>query len=172
MPKEEKVRLVELLEKEISGSQALLLTDYRGLSVADITALRRKLQESGAEYRVVKNTLFRRAAQEVSVSGLTEMLEGPTAVAFVRDDPVATAKVLVDFIKEHKVPVIKGAYVEGQIISPSQVEDLAKIPPRPVLYAQMLGAMQSPISNLAGILHAMMSNLVYTLQSICEKKAA
>jgi len=172
LPKEDKIRLVESLEQQIRESCALLLTDYRGLSVAEITTLRRKLQESTAEYKVVKNTLFKRAAEQAQIPDLGAMLEGPTAMVFVRGDAVTTARTLYEFIKEFKIPVVKGGYVEGQVLPAEQIEQLAKIPPRPVLYSQMLGAMQSPIVGLVSTLQGMISNLVYTLQAVAEKKAA
>lgn len=172
MPKEEKVQAVSKLEEDIRNSSALLLTDYRGLNVSEITDLRRKLREAGAEYKVVKNTLFKRAIDETLGISFDNLLEGPTAVAFVHNDAVAVAKVITDFMKEHKTLAIKAGYIEGQVFGSAQVEQLSKIPPRPVLYAQLLGSMQSPIVNLVGTLQGVVSNLVYTLQAVADKKAA
>ncbi|MCL6518608.1 MAG: 50S ribosomal protein L10 [Armatimonadetes bacterium] len=174
LPKEEKVEAVRRLEEDIRSSSGLLLTDYRGLNVSDITDLRRKLREAGAEYKVVKNTLFKRAVAQAQTSGinLDELLEGPTAVAFVHNDPITVAKVLTDFMKEHKTLAIKGGYIEGQVYGAAQIEQLSKIPAKPVLYAQLLGSMQSPIVNLVGTLQGVISNLVYTLQAVADKKAA
>jgi len=172
LPNEEKAEAVSRLEEDIRGAVSLLLTDYRGLNVSEISDLRRKLRESGAEYKVVKNTLFKRAAAQASEINLDELLEGPTAVAFVHHDPVVVAKALTDFMKDHKTLSLKGGYVEGQLYAADQIEQLSKIPPRPVLYARMLGCMQSPMSNLVGTLQGVVSSLVYTLQAAAEKKAA
>ncbi|MDH7482588.1 MAG: 50S ribosomal protein L10 [Armatimonadota bacterium] len=172
MPKQEKVEAVSRLEEDIRSSSGLLLTDYRGLNVSEITDLRRKLREAGAEYKVVKNTLFKRAVAQTSGINLDELLEGPTAVAFIHNDPITAAKVLTDFMKEHKTLAIKGGYIEGQVYGAAQIEQLSKIPAKPVLYAQLLGSMQSPIVNLVGTLQGVVSNLVYTLQAVADKKAA
>lgn len=172
MPREDKVQAVQELREDIQGSTALLLTDYRGLTVSQISELRRKLREAGSEYKVVKNTLFKLAAQDVIASDLTALLEGPTAVAFVHADPIASAKAIMDFMRENKIPTIKGGVVEGHLYGADQIQALSKVPPKEVLLAQLMGSMQSPISNLVGTLQGTISNLVYTLQAISEKKAA
>ena len=172
MPREDKIEMVEELTEQVKSADALILTDYRGLDVKQITALRKKLREAGAEYRVVKNTLLKRAASDISGPELDRLLEGPTAVAFVHGDPVAIARAVSDYIREHKMPALKGGYVEGSLLDAVRVEQLSKIPPKQVLYAQLLGSMQSPITGLVGTLQAMVSNLVYTLQAVADKKAA
>ena len=172
MPKEEKIEAVQELRKSIEGSSSLLLTDYRGLTVSEITALRRSLRESGADYKVVKNTLFKLAAEKLADSGVYDLLAGPTAVAFVHNDPIAPAKKIMDFAREHKDLEVKGGYVEGRLLTADQVQALSKIPPKEILLAQLLGSMQSPISGLVGTLQGLMSNLVYTLQAVSDQKAA
>lgn len=172
MPKEAKVQLVDELREEIKGSKAFLLTDYRGLTVSEISALRRNLRNSGAEYKVVKNTLFELAAQELGEESIAQYLEGPTAVAFVQDDPIAPAKAIVDFMRDHKALSIKGGFVEGHLYGADQIQALSKIPPRDILLSQMIGAFQSPIAGLVGTLQGVMSNLVYTLQAVADQKAA
>lgn len=172
MPREDKVQLVRELRETIEGSSALILTDYRGLTVGDITALRRKLREVGAEYRVVKNTLFQLAAVDLGYSDLSSYLSGPTAVAFVHNEPVAPAKALMDFIREHKIPRVKGGLVEGKTYGPEQIQALSKIPPKEILVSQLLGSVQAPITGLVGTLNGLVANLVYTLQAVSEKKAA
>lgn len=172
MPKEEKIEAVQELRKNIEGSSSLLLTDYRGLTVSEITNLRKNLRGAGAEYKVVKNTLFRLAAEKLADSGVYDLLAGPTAVAFVQNDPIAPAKAIMDFAKEHKELEVKGGYVEGRLLSAEQIQALSKIPSKEVLLAQLLGSMQSPISGLIGTLQGLMSNLVYTLQAVSDQKAA
>jgi len=172
LPKEEKVRLVDELRENINSSSALLLTDYRGLTVSEITALRRNLRETGTEYKVVKNTLFEMAAQGIVDSLLVELLKGPTAVAFVHNDPIAPAKAIVDFMRDHKALSIKGGVVEGQFCSGDQIQALSKVPPLEILIGQLMGAIQSPITGLVGTLQGCMSNLVYTLQAVVDQKAA
>lgn len=172
MPKEVKFGLVNELREDINGSSALLMTDYRGLTVSEVTILRRRLRETGTEYKVVKNTLFERAAEQMAEIGITKLLEGPTAVAFVHNDPIAPAKAIVEFMLTHKAMSIKGGIVEGQLYDAAQIQALSKVPPREVLLSQMLGAMQSPIAGLVGTLQGCISNLVYTLQSVADQRAA
>ena len=172
LPKEVKVEQVRELREEIEGSKALLLTDYRGLTVSEITTLRRKLREAGAEYKVVKNTLFHLAAEGLVSSEIDRLLAGPTAIAFVSVDPIAPAKTISDFMREHKAMSIKGGYFEGMVYNPEQVQALAKIPPKEVLIAQAVGAIASPLSGLVGTLQGVISNFVYTLQAVADQKAA
>lgn len=172
MQKEEKVELVRELRENINESNALLLTDYRGLKVSEISALRRNLREIGAEYKVVKNTLFELAAEGISDTGIIQLLEGPTAIAFVHNDPIASSKAIVDFMRVHKALSIKGGIVEGQLYGADQIRALSTVPPREILISQMMGAIQSPITNLVGTLQGCLSNLVYTLQAVADQKAA
>ncbi|HUV04264.1 MAG TPA: 50S ribosomal protein L10 [Armatimonadota bacterium] len=172
LPRQDKVELVRELRETIQGASALILTDYRGLTVSEITALRRKLREAGADYRVVKNTLFELAAEELAEQGLGQLLVGPTAVAFLHDEPVGPAKAIADFAREHKALSIKGGFIEGRVYGADQMQALSKAPPREVLVAQMIGSIQAPISNFVGTLQSLMSNLVYTIQAVSDKKAA
>jgi len=172
LPSEEKTEMVRELREDIKGSNVLLLTDYRGLTVSEISALRWNLREAGAEYKVVKNTLFKLAAEDMADSGLYQLLVGPTAVAFVHNDVIAPAKAIVDFMAEHKELSIKGGFVDGHLWSADQIEAVSRVPPRDVLTSQLIGSLQSPIAGLVGTLQGMMSNLVYTLQAVADKKAA
>ncbi|MFA6666584.1 MAG: 50S ribosomal protein L10 [Armatimonadota bacterium] len=172
MPKQEKIDMVAEIKEDVEASSGYFLTDYRGLKVSEITDLRRKLRTAGAEYKVVKNTLFGLAVGEEASGVLAEHLAGPTAIAFVKTDPVASAKALVDFVREHKNMSLKAGMVEGQFLGMDQVQALSKIPPREVLVAQMLGSMQSPITGFVGTLQGLMSNLVYTLQAVTDQKSA
>jgi large subunit ribosomal protein L10 len=164
--------MVDEIKEEVGASSGYFLTDYRGLKVSEITDLRRKLRTVGAEYKVVKNTLFSLAVGKEASSALTQYLEGPTAVAFVKADPVVSAKALVDFVREHKSMSLKAGVVEGQFLNMDQVQALSKIPSKEVLIAQMLGSMQSPITGFVGTLQGLMSNLVYTLQAVTDQKSA
>jgi len=156
----------ELLDR----AAGLVLTDYRGLTVADKAELTRRLRQAGAEYHVVKNTLFRRAYGErgEDPSGL---LEGPTAIAFAMEDPVAPAKVVLDFIREKKKGVVKGGVVEGRIYDVEGVTKLSQLPSRPQLLAQVVGTIQGPLSGLVYSLQGVLGNFVRTVQAIHDQKA-
>jgi len=164
-------QVAELKEK-LTGSKGAVLTDYRGLNVALDTKLRRKMREAGVEYRVVKNTMTRIAAQEIGLDELVPYLEGPTAIAFSATDPVAPAKVIADFVKEHKLKTltVKAGIVEGKVIDADGVKALANLPPREVLLAQVLAGMQAPIAGLVNVLQGSIRKLVYVLDAIREQK--
>lgn len=172
MPKQEKIDAVNKLHDDIRNSGGFVITDYRGLTVSEMTTLRRNLREFGSSYKVVKNTLFQRAAEGMEGTGMYDMLEGPTAVAFVEKDPVGTAKALVDFARKHKDLEIKGGLVEGHVLGADQIQALSKVPPREVLISQMLGAFQSPIAGFVGTLQGIISEFVFTLQAVADHKAA
>jgi large subunit ribosomal protein L10 len=169
--KEAKVKAVEELKDKFGRSRAAILTDYRGLNVAEITELRRKLKEQDVEYKVVKNTLTSIAIKDFDYN-LDEFLEGPTAVAFSYEDPVAPAKVLVDFAKTHKQLEIKAGVVEGKVTDKDVIGELAKMPPKEQLLANAVGAIQSPLYGIVGVLQGTLRNMVYTLQAIQDKKAS
>ena len=172
LPREEKVQLVNNLRDDIQNASAMYLTDYRGLTVSEMAALRRSLRESGAEYKVVKNTLFKLALEGIADSHIAEILEGPTAVAFVRDDPISPARTILDFMKDHETLSVKGGYMEGRFYDPAQVVALSKIPPQEILLAQLVGSVQAPVYGLVSTLQGVVSSLVYTLQAVADKKAA
>lgn len=173
MPTVEKEKVVSDLRDVIKESKAAILTDYRGLSVADLTLLRKKLREVDAEFHVVKNTLFKRAADGLIVQeGFTQFLEGPTAIGFAKGDPVAASKALLEYVKDHKTMSVKAGVVEGKILNPDQITALSKLPSKEVLVAQMLGSLNSPITSLVGTLSGILSNFVFTLQAVADQKAA
>jgi large subunit ribosomal protein L10 len=169
--KEAKVKAVEELKDMFGRSRTAILTDYRGLNVAEITELRRKLKEQNVEYKVVKNTLTSIAIKDFDYN-LDEFLEGPTAVAFSYEDPVAPAKVLVEFAKTHKQLEIKAGVVEGKVTGKDVIDELAKMPPKEQLLASAVGAIQSPLYGIVGVLEGTLRNMVYTLQAIQDKKAS
>ena len=163
---------VQEIKSKLQNSNAAVLTDYRGLNVAEVTELRRQLREAGVEYKVLKNTLTKIAAQEVGYEGLFEYLEGPTAIAFSTEDPVAPAKILANFAKEHKNLAIKAGLLEGSVVSVDQVKALADLPGREELIAKVLGGLQGPITGLVNVLQGPIRNLTYVLNAIKEEKEA
>ena len=158
---DEKVQLVSDIVEKLRGSVSTIVTDYRGLNVAEVTELRKKLREAGIEYRVLKNTMVRRATAEVGISELDAVLSGPSAVAFSTSDVVAPAKILSDFAKTHKNLEIKGGVVEGRVVSVSEVQDLANLPSREGLISMFLSVLQAPMRNLA-----------YAVSQVAEKQEA
>lgn len=170
MPRPEKVAAVQEIADKLRRGQCVVLADYRGLNVKEMTELRRRLREVGVEFKVVKNTLTQIAANEVEVEGLGPILEGPTAVAFGYDDPVAAAKAMNEFAKQNDRLQLKGGVLNGQVIDTDAVKALADLPPREVLIAQVLRGMQSPIAGLANVLQGTLRNLVYVLEAVRKEK--
>lgn len=168
---EEKAQVVSEIKEKFQGSTGVVIADYRGMTVAQVTKLRADLRQAGVEYRVLKNTLVRRAAHEVGIDGLDSILEGPTAVAFSAD-PVAPAKVLSEFAKDVKTFTIKGGVVEGKIIDPNGVKALADLPSREVLLAQVLRGMQAPLAGMANVLQGPIRKMGYALEEVRKLKEA
>lgn len=169
---EAKKQVVDEIKARLEKIQGAVLADYRGLNVAEVTELRVKLREAGIEFKVLKNTLTRIAAHQVGLEDLDSYLEGPTAIAFGMEDPVAPAKILSDFAKVHKALDIKAGILENKVIDADGVKALADLPSREVLLAKVLGAMQSPMYGFAGSLQGLLRNFVYVLDAVREKKAA
>lgn len=169
---EAKQPIVQELKTKLETAKISVLADYRGLNVAQDTELRRRLREAGVEYRVVKNTLTRLAANQLGLQELDAYLEGPTAIAFSVEDPVAPAKVLAEFAKTNKALEIKAGILEGKIIDINGVRALAELPSREVLLSKVLGGMQAPLYGFANVLQGNLRNLVYVLEAVREKKAA
>ncbi len=169
---EAKSQVVAEVKDKLSQAKGVVLADYRGLTVAQVTRLRAQLREAGVEYKVIKNTMVKRAASELGLTGLDPYLEGPTALAFGLTDPVAPAKVLTEFAKANKDLEIKAGVVEGKVIGLDGVKALADLPPREVLLAQVLGAMQSPLVGLANVLQGPIRKLGYALEEVRKLKAA
>lgn len=166
-----KERVVEEIRDKFERASSALLTDYRGLNVAEVTELRKQLREAGIEYKVVKNTLTHLAIKDFDYSDeLKEFLQGPTAIAFSYEDPVAAAKILSKFAKDHKNLEIKVGLVEGKVVDINGIKNLADLPSREVLIAKVLAGMQAPISGLVNVLNGPMRGLVYALQAIKDKK--
>ena len=172
MARPEKVAMVEEIQERLSRVQGAVLTDYRGLNAADMTALRKELREAGVEYKVFKNTLTILAAEEANMKDLVPLLTGPTAFAFGYDDPVAPAKIISEFAKKNKALEIKGGFVEGQVVGPEGVVELANLPSREVLLSMVLRGMQGPMTGMVNVLQGNIRNFVYALNAVKEQKEA
>ncbi len=169
MPKQEKVELVSELKERIGASDALLLTEYRGLSVSDIMALRRSLAEGGTGFAVVKNTLMRRAAAESGMEELEAMLAGPSAVAFVSGDPVSAAKKVVEAAKKFPTLVLKGGYLDGKVLSADDAKALAELEPREVMLSKVAGLLKGEMSRAAALFVGAQSKFLALLEAYKEK---
>src|ERR671931_2116674 len=174
MRKPEKERIVEQLKQRLKTSQALLVTDFRGLTMTQIDALRGELLEHGAKFQVVKNTLTRRAAEAAGADALLALLEGPSAIAFIEadGDMVAVAKALADSARETRILEIRGGIMQGRTISGSDVEELAKLPPLEVLRGQVIGAVIAPLSSLVALVNAPLQNLYGLIDARIEQLQA
>jgi len=164
----DKPHAVAELSEQFRGSSATLLTEYRGLTVAQITELRRSLG-TGTTYEVAKNTLAKRAAAEAGISGLDALFSGPTALAFVSGDPVEAAKGLREFAKTHPLLVIKGGVFEGRAISAAEVGKIADLDSREVLLSKLAGAMKANLSKAAGLFQAPLSKAARTVAALQDK---
>ena len=161
MLKQDKKRIVEELAAELGSAETLIVADYRGLTNKQLEALRDQLLPYGARFRIVKNTLTRRAAEQAGAESLLLMLEGPTAIAFIESsgDPAAVAKALAATAKETNVLTLRGGILEGKELSGADVDQLAKLPPVDVLRAQLVGAIVAPLTQLLGLLSAPLRDL-------------
>jgi len=169
--REEKKKAVQQLKEKLKASRVLILTDYRGLNVAEINELRNQLLEKGIEYKVVKNTLTKIATTEAGLDELNSYLEGPVAIAFAEDDPVVPAKVLSNFAKQNNKLEIKGGMLAGNIIDVAKIKTIAELPPRDVLLGKVVGGMQAPVYGMAYAAQGLLLKTVYALKAISEQKA-
>ncbi len=167
--REKKEQLVSWYTDLFSRSSAAILTDYRGLTMADISQLRRKLQESQSEYHVTKNRLMKLALRQAKLPVPEDLLEGPTATGFCFEEVPAVAKVLVDFSKESKILVIKGGLLGDRIISADEVTSLAELPPREILLAQVLGTIQVPAGGISRAVAGCIRSVLYVLKARVEQ---
>ena len=167
MLRQDKERIVSELAERLKGSQSLLVADYRGLSMPEIDELRTKLLETGARFSVVKNTLTCLAAEQAGATQLLELIDGPTAIAFIdaEGDPAAAAKVLNDTARAHDVLVIRGGLLEGDMVSDVEVKRLATLPPTDVLRAQLASAVAAPLTTIVGVFTAPLRDLVNVLDA-------
>jgi large subunit ribosomal protein L10 len=146
---EKKKQLVEEISTKFRESKSTIVVDYRGLTVGEVTELRKQLRDAGIEFKVYKNTMTRRAAEQAELVGLNDALTGPNAIAFSNDDVVAPAKILNDFAKKHEALEIKAGVIEGNIATVEEVKALAELPSREGLLSMLLSVLQAPIRNLA-----------------------
>ena len=161
---------IKLIKEKIDKAQVAIVTEYKGLSVEEITKLRRALQKDGGDYMVTKNTLAKIAIKGTPYEVLAETLKGPIALAFGFEDQVAPAKALSKFIKETKKGEILGAALDGQLLSAAEAKALANIPSREEIYAKMLGCINSPASGIVGGINGVMSALVRAIAAVRDQK--
>ena len=166
MPTPEKEEQVRQIKELIETSTVAIGTNNNGLSVADMTELRRVLRENGVRLRVVKNTLAHIAADEAGAPAVKDIVTGPTGIAFGFEDPAVAAKALTEHLASSRIPMtIIGGYLDGRSLTPEQVDGLAKLPSKEVLVGQVLGQLQAPIAGLVGTLQAPVRNLAYVLSA-------
>ncbi|MDX9918179.1 MAG: 50S ribosomal protein L10 [Gudongella sp.] len=167
-----KAQLIEEIKEKISSSQSMVLVDYRGLNVAQLTELRKKYREAGVDYKVYKNTMMRFAFKELGLEEFNEYLKGPSAVAFGKDDPVSAAKITTEFAKTADKLEVKAGIVDGRVIDANGVKNLAELPSKEVLVAQVLGGLNAPIQGFANVLQGTIRGLAVVLNAIAEKQTA
>jgi large subunit ribosomal protein L10 len=171
--REQKVEQVELLAEKLRKAKVAVLTDYRGLTVKQMQELRGRLRGGEVEYRVVKNTLARRAADAAGYAPFKDEIKGPVAIAFGYDDLGAPSKLINEFVRATRLKLeVVGGLVEGRVFTPEQVKQLADLPSRDVLIAQLLGTLQSPVAQLVGIMQTPLQQLLGVLDAYKEKLEA
>src|SRR2546421_7632560 len=168
-PRPAKVAVVDEVRDKLNSTSGAILTEYRGLKVADIATLRRSLRDAGAEYKIYKNTLVRFAVRDLGLAELEELLVGPTAIAFVEGDAAGVAKALRDYARTNPVLVVKGGVLSGQVLTATDAAALADLPSRDVLLARFAGLLAAPMQQLAGLLQALPRSFAYGLKALIEK---
>ena len=171
-PRAEKVAVVNEVRDRLEAADGAVLTEYRGLTVAELAELRRELAAAGGDYKIYKNTLVRLAVADGSQASIRDFLTGPTAIAFVQGDVSAVAKALRDFARDNPKLVIKGGVVGSGVLSASEINVLADLPPRDMLLAQFAGALAAPLRQLAGLVQALPRNLAYGISALIEQRQA
>jgi len=170
MARADKAAAVADIAEQFKEATATVVTEYRGLTVAHLAQLRRSLGDS-ATYTVAKNTLVKRAASEAGIDGLDELFAGPTAIAFVKGEPVDAAKAIKNFARDHKALVIKGGYMDGRPLTVTEVERIADLDSREVLLAKLAGAMKGNLTKAAGLFNAPASQVARLAAALHEKKS-
>ena len=172
MPNAENTESVAELKERFAGVQTAVLTEYRGLTVRQLSDLRKQLKGASAEYKVVKNRLARIAIKDSALDGLGKHLTGPTGVAYTRHDPVSVAKALQTFVKNNPALTIKVGVVEGKVLEAAALKSLADLPSKEALRAQLVGALQGPLSQLVTLLTAVQGQLVRVIEARSKQGAA
>ncbi|MDA8392845.1 MAG: 50S ribosomal protein L10 [Actinomycetota bacterium] len=165
-PRQDKVEMVSEVRTRIDSSDGVLLTEYRGLTVSQMSVLRRALREVGGEYRVYKNTLVRFAVRDLGLSDVEPLLVGPTALAFAKGDVAQVAKVLRDYARANPALVVKGGMLSGGVLSAGEAAALAELPSRDAMLSRFAGALMAPIQRMAGLLQALPQNFAYGLSAL------
>jgi large subunit ribosomal protein L10 len=171
-PRAEKVAVVDEVRQHLDDADAVILTEYRGLTVKDLAGLRRSLRTNGGEYKIFKNTLVRLAAKQSGLEELDDLLTGPTAIAFVSGDAAAVAKSLRDYSRTNPLLVIKGGVLGDKVIGPTETAALADLPSREQLLARLAGLMAAPLQQFASLMQALPRNLAYGLVALRDQRAA
>ena len=170
-PRADKVAVVDEVRQRFTGAEAVLFTEYRGLDVAEMADLRGRLIDADCRYKIYKNTLVRRALTDDAPDGVMDLLLGPTAMAFCGRDPSAAAKALRTFADEHEALIIKGGVLSGSLLSEAQVRELADLPSRDELMAQMLGALAAPLGALASMMNNLIGETAGLVQALIDRNS-
>ena len=169
-PNPQKVAQVEQIREKMADASSAILFDFRGLTVMQMTDLRRKTREAGVDLSVVKNNLLHRAIEGTSFEVMQEHLDGPVSMAISRGDPAVPAKVLNDFVKEVRAGKISGGVVEGEFLDEDKIKVLAELPPREAILGQLVGVMDAQVASLPRVLNAVLTKLLYAIQAIAKQK--
>ncbi len=170
MVTEVKEKRVEELRESFGRARTALLLDYRGLNVEQMTDLRRKLQEVGAEFRVVKNTLARLALRDTPLASIDAYVDGPTSIALSYEDSPAPAKVVMDYLKVQPLIKVRAGFIEGRLLAAEQLRAVAELPPREVLLGQCLAGLEAPVAGFPRVLGELLRKLLYAFQAVAEEK--
>ncbi len=168
---QEKAKVVDNLKEKLDSASVVILSDYRRVTVKEITGLRKKLHAHGAELRIVKNTLLERAVDKAGFAELKEHIAGPTAVLLGYEEPVVSLKALVEFVKEIEKGEVKAGLLDKAFVDSKQIAEIAKLPPKEVLLAKVVGGLQAPIYGFVNVLQGTIRKLVYALSAVKDKKA-
>ncbi|UCH80362.1 MAG: 50S ribosomal protein L10 [Nitrospiraceae bacterium] len=166
----EKAQVVSELQKKFESAKGIVFTDYRGLNVEEITELRNSLRESALEYRVVKNTLARIAAEGTPVDQAKDILSGPIGIAVGFDDPVLVVKKVLEFNKSNDKLEVRGGIVEGNVYALNDLLSISKLPPKEIQLSMLAGVMKAPATKLAGLLSATLTRFAYAMEALKDKK--
>ncbi len=170
MPTEKKIKEIEVLTEKFSNAKAIYLSDFKGMTVKQMTIFRKKMREAGLEYRVVKNNLAKRAIKKSNCADITEFFTGPVAIAFSYEDPVIPAKLIKESKDDIGLPIFKGGLLEGKIITADEAFAIAKLPSKEVLLAQVTGTFAAPLTNFMGIGKNIISSFIRVIISIKNSK--